>query len=80
MRLEAGGGMVGGRPGTPDPVSPQTWEMGWRTAQEVLSGSGHYLAQPRPTGCDGYGAQPSAANVKPSWSMGLSVRRCGPGP
>lgn len=37
----------------PDPIFPQTWEMGSRTGRGAPSGSGHCPAQPRPTDYDG---------------------------
>lgn len=79
MRLEAsrwGWGEDG--LGTTDPVSLQTWEMGWRMDQAPLSKNGHFPMRPRPTGCGGCGAQPSAESARLSWSAELNVRRYGP--
>lgn len=53
MRLEAGGAGQGQVDQAPDPIFPQTWEMGSRTGRGAPSGSGHCPAQPRPTDYDG---------------------------
>lgn len=55
----------------------QIWGMGWRMEQAAPSGSGHCLQPLKPTDYGDCGAQPSAENVKPSWSAGQSVKRCG---